>query len=183
MKYLLIAAVLGYLCWMISEVVEIIHGGFNPTVYYLTAAFHLFSGIGIWGLHLVQYRSKNTLSLIGTVMVSLSYLSLVYLPIQVLHSGLSGVEFVELNPMYKIPAFVNVTGLILFGIAVIRSKFYPMWTGAFIIVGSIIFLTAMMNGFQTVANINNITLSATIIYMCIVGYQHFDNKNRSIAST
>ncbi len=169
-KYLLFAAVLGYLCWMVSEVVEIIHGGFNSTFYYLTAAFHLFAGIGIWGLHFVQNRSNNTLSATGTVMISFSYLTLVYLPIQVLHSGLSGAAFVEANPMYMIPAFMNVFGLILFGIAVIRAKFFPAWTGAIIMLGSIIFIVAMTNGFQIVANINNITLSMTLIYMCLLGY-------------
>jgi hypothetical protein len=169
-KYLLFAAVLGYLCWMVSEVVEIIHGGFNSTVYYLTAAFHLFAGIGIWGLHFVQNRSNNTLSATGTVMISFSYLTLVYLPIQVLHSGLSGAAFVEANPMYMIPAFMNVFGLILFGIAVIRAKFFPAWTGAIIMLGSIIFIVAMTNGFQIVANINNITLAMTLIYMCLLGY-------------
>lgn len=175
-KFLLFAAILGYLCWMVSEVVEIVQGGFNPTVAYLTAAFHLFSGIGIWGLHLVQNRSKNTLSIIGTVMVSVSYLILVYLPIQVVHSGLTGTEFVEANPMYKIPAFINVLGLVLFGAAVIRAKFFPAWTGAVIILGSIIFIVAMTNGFQIVANINNIALSATIIYMCMLGYRHIQQR-------
>lgn len=175
-KYLLLAAILGYLCWMISEVVEIVHGSYNSTVYFLTAAFHLFAGIGIWGLHFVQNRSNNTLSAIGTVMISLSYLSLVYLPIQVMHSGLSGAAFVEANPMYMIPGFINVIGLILFGIAVIRAKFFPAWTGAIIMLGSIIFIVAMTNGFQVVANINNITLSMTLIYMCLLGYTQLHKK-------
>jgi hypothetical protein len=170
-KYLLFAAVVGYLSWMVSEVVEIVHGGPNATGYYLTAVFHLFSGIGIWGLHLVQNRSKNTLSAVGTVMVSLSYLSIVYLPIQVMNSGLSGADFVDANPMYMIPAFVNVIGLIVFGSAVIRTKFFPAWTGAIVIFGSIIFIVAMTNGFQLVANVNNITLSATVMYMCMLGYR------------
>lgn len=170
-KYLLSAAILGYMCWMVSEVVEIIHGGFNPTVYYLTSAFHLFAGIGIWGLHLVQNQSKKSLSATGTLMISLSYLVLVYLPIQVMNSGLSGKEFVDASPIYMLPGIINVFGLILFGIAVIRAKFFPAWTGVIIIMGSIIFFVAMTNGFQIIANINNITLSITLVYMCLVGLQ------------
>lgn len=161
---------------MVSEAVEIVHGGFNALVYYLTASFHLFSGIGIWGLHHVQNRSKNTLSAIGTVMVSLSYLTIVYLPIQVMNSGLSGSEFVEANPLFMIPAFVNVFGLILFGAAVIRTKFFPAWTGVIVMLGSIIFIVAMTNGLQIVANINNITLSMTLIYMCLLGYRHLNKQ-------
>ena len=168
------AAILGYFCWIVSEVVEMIHGGFNSTGYYLTAAFHLFSGIGIWGLHFVQNYPKKTLSAIATLMISLSYLSLVHLPIQVLHSGLSGTDFIEENPLYLIPGVINVFGLILFGIAVIRAKFFPTWTGTIIILGSIIFFVAMTNGFQIVANINNITLSITLIYMCILGVRQLE---------
>lgn len=118
----------------------------------------------------------NQWELLGTVMISLSYLALVYLPIQVMQSGLSGTAFVEVNPMYMIPGFINVVGLILFGIAVISAKFFPAWTGAIIMSGSIIFIVAMTNGFQVVANINNITLSMTLIYMCVLGYMQLQKK-------
>jgi hypothetical protein len=177
MKYLLFAAILGYLCWIGSEVVEIAQGGYNSTVYYLTAAFHFFAGFGIWGLHFLQNRSKNTLSAAGTVMISLSYLALAYLPIQVMHSGLSNLEFIEANPIYKIPAMINVVGMIVFGIAVIRAKFFPAWTGVIIIFGSIIFAVAMTKGLQVIANINNIIISMTIIYMCILGYQWLQKQD------
>ncbi|SMD44042.1 hypothetical protein SAMN00777080_2657 [Aquiflexum balticum DSM 16537] len=177
MKYLLFSAILGYSCWIGSEVVELAEGGYNSTVYYLTAAFHFFAGFGIWGLHFLQKRSKNILSLTGTVMISLSYLALVYLPIQVLHSGLSNLEFVEIYPFYKIPAFFNLAGLIIFGIAVIKAKLFPVWTGVVIIFGSMIFVAAMTNGFPLIANVNNIILSTTIIYMCILGYQRLKSQH------
>lgn len=177
MKYLIYAAILGYSCWIGSELVEIARGGYNSTVYYLTAAFHLFAGLGIWGLHFLQSRPKNTLSTAGTAMISLSYLALTYLPIQVIHSGLSNLAFIEANPIYKIPAMINVAGMIVFGIAVIRAKFFPAWTGVILILGILVFVVAMTNGFQIVANINNIVLSATIIYMCILGYRQLRHQD------
>lgn len=176
MKYLLSAAFIGYLSWMVSEVVEIVHGGPSEASYYLTAVFHLFAGIGIWGLHLVQNRPKNVLSMVGVVMVSLSYLSIVYLPIQVMHSGLTGSEFVDANPMYMIPAIVNVIGLIVFGSAVIRTRCYPTWTGVVIMLGSIIFIVSMTNGYQLVANFNNMALSVTMMYMCMFGYRQLKQR-------
>lgn len=177
MKYLIIAAILGYTCWIGSEVIEIAQGGYNATVYYLTAAFHLLAGIGIWGLHFLQSRKQNTLSAVGTVMISLTYLALTYLPIQVMHSGLSGLEFAAANPVYKIPGMINVFGLIVFGIAVIRTKFFPAWTGVIIILGSITFAVAMTQGLQIIANINNIILATTIIYMCMLGYQRLQPQD------
>ena len=177
MKYLLFTAILGYACWIGSEVVEIAQGGYNATVYYLTAAFHFFAGIGIWGLHFQQSRKQNTLSAVGTVMISFTYLALTYLPIQVMHSGLSGLEFAAANPIYRIPGMINVLGLVVFGIAVIRTKFFPAWTGAIIILGSITFAVAMTQGFQIIANVNNIILATTIIYMCISGYQRLQHPD------
>jgi len=177
MKYLIYAAILGYTSWIVSEMVEIAQGGYNATVYYLTAAFHLFAGIGIWGLHFLQSRKQNTLSAVATVMVSFTYLALTYLPIQVMHSGLSGLEFAAANPVYKIPGMINVIGLVVFGIAVIRTKFFPVWTGAIIILGGIIFAVAMTQGFQLIANINNIILATTIIYMCMLGYQGLQQQD------
>lgn len=177
MNYLVYAAILGYACWLGSELVEIAQGGYTPTVYYLTAAFHAFAGIGIWGVHFLQARAKNTLSAVGTTMASLSYLSLIYLPIQVMHSGLSASEFRAANPVYMIPGMINVVGLILFGIAVVRTKFFPAWTGVIIISGIILFAAAMTQGLHLVANINNILLSSTIIYMCIWGCRQPQHHN------
>lgn len=182
MKYLIYAAILGYSCWIGSELVEIVGGGYNPTVYYLTAAFHFFAGVGIWGLHFLQNRPKNILSTTGTAMISLSYLALTYLPIQVIHSGLSNLDFIEANPIYKIPAVINVVGMIVFGIAVIRAKFFPAWSGVVIILGILIFVVSMTSGFQIVANINNIILSMTIIYMCILGYRQLQKQDTMTVS-
>ena len=43
MKYLLHAAILGFSFWIGSELLEIIQGGYSPTVYYLTAVYHLLA--------------------------------------------------------------------------------------------------------------------------------------------
>ena len=169
MKYLIYIAILGFVTWIVSELIEIVEGGYNSTVYYLTSVYHIFAGFGIWGLHLLQSQKKNTISLISVVLISLTYFSLGYFPIQVMNAGLSISEFIIQNPLYKIPGIISLIGFVLFGYAIIRTKYFPNWTGLVLIFGTIIYAISMALEFQIVVNINNIILSGTIIYMCFYG--------------
>jgi hypothetical protein len=92
MKYLLYAGILGFSFWMISEIIELVHG-YNPTVYYLTSGYHFLAGFGIWGLHKAQASTKNPLSKIGAFIALIAYLGLTFFPIQVMHSGMNFSEF------------------------------------------------------------------------------------------
>jgi hypothetical protein len=98
MKYLLYAAILGFTLWIISEIMELTEG-YVSAGYYLTAIFHVIAGFTIWGLHLLQSKRKNTLSLIGVALISVAYFSIAYLPIQVMHSGLSVSGYVVETPI------------------------------------------------------------------------------------
>lgn len=180
MKSLLYAAILGFTLWIISEVIEL-RGGYTSAAYYLTAAFHILGGFGIWGVHLLQSRKTNTLSLVGTLIISLTYFSIVYFPIQVMNSGLSVAEFIQQNQVYKIPGFTFLVGHIIFGIAVIKTKYFASWTGfALIVTAAIVtgiytyevFTGSVPVTLHTIVNIDNIALAATVIYMCVFGLKH-----------
>lgn len=169
MKYLVYLLIVGFVFWIGSEVLEIIQSGYSPAVYYMTAVYHILAGIGIWSLHLLQAPKKNTLSLVGALMISASYFALAYFPIQVMHSGLSVSAFISATPIYKIPGLISLVGFILFGMSIIRTKYYPTWTGLIIIAGTIVYAVAIAMKLQLMVNINNIILSIAIIYMGIFG--------------
>lgn len=169
MKYLLYTAILAFTLWLGSELIEIIQDGYTSTVFYMTSAYHILAGFGIWGIHQLQSKKKNFLSSTGVLLISSTYFALAYFPIQVMNSGLSVSEFIGINPIYKIPGLINLVGFIVFGTAVIRTKYFPAWTGIFIILGTLIYAIAIALKFPIVVNINNMILSITIIYMCIFG--------------
>jgi len=169
MNYLIYIAILAFIIWIVSEIIEIKESGHNSTVYCLTSAYHILAGLGIWGLHLRQSRSVNDLSFIGTVLISLTYLALAYFPIQVMRSEGSVSEFIKAHPIYKIPGFISLIGFIVFGIAVIKIGFFPAWTGIVIILASIIYPIAMLRKNHLVVNINNIIIAINIIYMSFFG--------------
>lgn len=169
MNYLIYIAILGFTLWIISEIIEIIEESHNSTVYHMTSAYHILAGIGIWGLHLLQSHLIINLSLIGTVFISITYFFLAYFPIQVMNTKVSISEYIKIHPMYRVPGFISLIGFILFGISIIRIGFFPSWAGIIIILGTIIFPLAMAKKNQIIVNINNIIISATLIYMCIYG--------------
>ncbi len=176
MKYLLYIAIAAFTLWMVSEIIEI-WKGYNAAVYYLTSAYHILAGVGIWGLHLCQSKNKNLPSLLGTFLISITYFALAYFPVQVLNSGLTVSEFIELNPIYKIPGLLSLSGFIIFGIAVLRRNYFPLWTGIILISGTIFYTIAMTLKLQAGINVVNIIISLTIIYMCFFGLRKMSSEH------
>lgn len=176
MKYLLYAGILGFSFWMISEVIEIANG-YNSTVYYLTSGYHLFGGFGIWGLYKVQKDNTNILGKIGAAVSLFAYLSLTFFPIQVMNSGLSILDFLNANPLYKIPGGFWFLGMILFGISLIKTKYFPFWTAVVFIIGTLMFTATPMLGWPTIlVNCTNSVFSLTVIYMIVLGLYKLKNE-------
>lgn len=170
MRLLLWAGILGFSFWILSELLEIYLRGYNPTVYYLTAAYHVFAGFGIWGLHKAQSgQGRNTLSLVGAAIAFIAYVGVIYFPIAVLNSGLSIAEFLDANPLYAIPGVLWFVGMLLFGISLLTTRHFPTWSGSVFVLGTIIFTaTPLLNGPALLANVTNIIFAGTVISLCLM---------------
>ncbi len=70
----LVAAVGGALL-ILSEIVEVVGGGFSPTHFALTIAAFFVLSVGIWGLHAGQAPKGGRLSLLGAALFSVGSLS------------------------------------------------------------------------------------------------------------
>lgn len=170
MKYLLYTAMLGFACWMVSEVLEIVQNGYSPAVYYLTTAYHFLAGLGVWGLYKAQTQGKNVFNLVSAAMASLAYLALTLFPIQVMRSGLTMADFVEANPVYKLGAFVWLIGMLLFSASLIRTGFFPKWAGVIVMIGTVIFAATPLLGWpQLLVNVTNLIFAAAVIYISVIG--------------
>lgn len=170
MKPLLIIAILGFGCWMFSEVLEIVRRGYSPAVYYLTAAYHFLAGIGVWGIYRAQTREKSLFNLAVTAIVSVAYISMTLFPLQVMWSGLSMGEFISANPVYKLAGLVWFIGMILFSISVIRSGFFPKWAGVVMVIGTLFFTATPIFGLpMLLVNVTNIIFAGTVIWIGAIG--------------
>lgn len=170
MKYLLYAAILGFAFWLVSEVLEIVQAGYSPPVYYLTAAYHLFAGLGVWGLYKAQTPDKNVFNLAGAALTSLAYLSITLFPLQVMWSGLGFSDYLDATPVYKLLGLAWIIGMLLFSVSVIRTGFYPKWAGVIMVITTVVFAASRPLGLpMLLVNVNDIILSATVIYISFIG--------------
>jgi hypothetical protein len=73
-------------------------------------------------------------------------------------------------PFYKIPRGFWFLGMILFGISVVKTQYFPSWTALVFILGTIMFTAKPLLGWPTILVIcTNTVFSLTVIYMCVFG--------------
>lgn len=160
-----VLAILGFGFWMVSEIIEMIQG-YNPAVYYMTSLYHFFAGFGIWGLYQKQTQTPNTFNRVSALIASITYLALTFSPIQVMNSGLSIADFMQQNPGYKLLGGIWFVGMFLFGVSVIKTGYFPKWSGLVMLLGVLVFTTGHQFGFpMIVVNVSNIVFSVTVIYI------------------
>lgn len=170
MKKLFQILILGSICMIISQVMEIFNGPTIPSTAINMLAFALF-GLGIWALHYQQTQGrKSILSLIGAVLLSIGAVAFVVLSIQIIQAmpERQPLDFVT-TPVFMIAGASVGLGTILFSISVIRINHFPKWTGIVLlliplinIATEVIWRTAELRYYL------NILLAATFIYMCII---------------
>lgn len=165
MRILLWFAVAGFAAWAVSDILEAIEGQRTPAVYYLTSAYHALAAIGVWGIHRVQSGNGWNISTIATVMQSVGLASVIALPLQMMASGLEPEAFVAEHPYFLVGGLLNVLGMIVLGVAIWRCGVFPRWTAAAIPLGAVAFITLGLANAGLIANVANVLLAATFVYL------------------
>lgn len=166
MKSLKFILILAFVLWIVSEVIELIIGGYNPAVYYITTAYHLTAAIGIFYFFERIPGSKRPLLLpVSIILISLTYLILLPFPIQVMQSGLSVKAFLSDHIYYKAAGLISVVGFLLFGASIARSWKDIRWIGYGIILCTLIYVFSMVNAYHILMNFNNIILGSLMILL------------------
>lgn len=179
MKNLLYAAILGAGLWILSEILEMSSiNGSTPLSSWITTIWHPFLAFGFWGLHKSQSQSKNTLSLIGVIFLILSFIGFAPVSLMILNSPINTFsEFLQQNPMFQIFGLFSLVGYILFGAAMIRTKYFPKWTGFALIIAIVVSLIQTLGNLpELLQHIAFIGLSVVIIYMSVFALKNTNGK-------
>jgi hypothetical protein len=114
-------------------------------------------------------RKSKSLSLVAAGIASLGYLIMVYPPLAVSQSASMAIsEFMDVYPVFKLAGFAAVPGTVLFGIAVLRQKYYAAWTGIVLVVCPPIMAAVLLReGPMIVANVVNVVQSVAWIVMSL----------------
>lgn len=169
MKIFLWFAIAGFAAWAISDILEALVGGRTPMVYYLTSAYHALAAIGVWGIHRAQSDNGFNLSTIAAVMQSIGLAVVILLPLELMQSGMEPGEFAIQNPHFLAGGFLNVCGMIALGVAIWRCGVFPRWTAVAIPIGAVLFITLGVANAGLIANISNVLLAVTFIYIALLG--------------
>lgn len=151
--------------YFVSDVLELAHGGFSNPQLLLTYVAEAAIPVFILGLYVVQRPQIGTLGLLGAIGYAYAYvfftgtvlLALVDQPTN--WDALVG----ELGPWVTIHGLVMVVAGSAFGIAVIKARVLPRWTGMTLIAGVV--MVALSSALPGVAE----TISAGVRDLAFAG--------------
>ena len=168
LAYLLIG---GGVCWIISEVLELVFGGRTGLTLALTAAFHLSLAGGIWAAYLGQGSRRSRVSGVAAGLASIGYLLLVYPPIAVIRNpSIPYVDFIGTRPVLVAAGLMATLGVTLLGAAALRSRTYPAWIGMGCLVSRAVFLAiALTDGPALLGFAANTLLGSAFVAMGVLG--------------
>jgi hypothetical protein len=160
-----LAAVAFTAVYLISDLIEVAQGGFSTFRLFLTYAGEAAIPLFVIGLYAVQRPRIGRLGFLGAIAYAYSY---VFFTSTVVYALISGI------PNYKalvkvFGAWMTVHGLILlvggltFGLAVVRAKVLPRWTGVCLMAGVV--LVAAASGLSDVAR----TVAAAVPAIAFIG--------------
>lgn len=170
MKALTYVLVAGGVCWIISEVLELVYGGRTGLTLALTAAFHLLMAGGIWAAYVGQGSLGSQLSLVATGLASAGYLVLVYPPIAIAGDlSVPYPEFIRARPVLMAAGLLATLGVTLFGAGVVRARAYPAWVGVACLVSPGVFASVTLaEGPLLIGFAANILLGSAFVAMGVL---------------
>lgn len=134
-------------CWLLSELLELMFGGRTALTLALTALFHLLMSVGIWRAYRAQAGTPSTLSRAATTAASVGFLVLVYPPMAVLFDrSIDITTLMRGVPALGLAGALATLGVMAFGAAILRYRSYAQWVGIVLLVCPATFTWVMLSG-------------------------------------
>jgi hypothetical protein len=141
--------------YLLSDVIEAVHGGFSTGQLWLTLIAEIAVPFFVVGLYLVQRPWIGRLGRLSAGSYAVAYLAFTGSVVYALVNGTSDFTALgdDLGLWMTIPGAIMLIAGIGFGIAVIKAGVLPRWTGATLIVGVTLVVVSqgMPEGPQVVA--------------------------------
>ena len=141
-----LAAIIFPALYVVSDVMELAAGNLYTGQLIVTYLAEAAIPFYVLGLHSVQAQRGGWMSLVGAVLYGFAFVGF---SATVLYPLVTGdrdpdVVFDEFGGIYDAHAALAAIGGILFGLAVLRARVFPRWTGYTLIAG--LLLTAVLAG-------------------------------------
>jgi len=132
-----VAAVVVPGAFILSDLLEWSRGGFSVGQLYLTYLAFLPLPFLMLGLYAVQRPAISWVGLLGALLFGASYIYFAHTALYALIDHTPDYETLwhRLGITYTVHGAVMVLGGVLFGVAVLRARVFPRWTGWVFLVG------------------------------------------------
>jgi hypothetical protein len=142
-----LAAVLFSAVYLVSDLIELVQGGFSPVQLALTYAGEAAIPLFVLGLYAVQRPAIGRLGLAGAVGYAYAFVSFTGTVLVAMVEGTADWNglVARLGPWLDGHAVLMVVAGIAFGVAVVRAGVLPRWTGWALVAGMVLMaVTAAM---------------------------------------
>jgi hypothetical protein len=172
-----LAAVTFSAVYLISDLLELIHGGFSTSQLILTYAAEAAIPLFVLGLYAVQRPQIGRLGLASAVLYAYTFVYFTSTVVYALVEQTTDWQALErrLGIWLTIHSVLMIVAGIGFGIAVIRARVLPWWTGATLISGMMLMVSTLSlpAGAQTAsAAVRDLSFAAMGAVLLIRGGRH-----------
>lgn len=132
-----LATIITFTLHILSDLLEVFSGGFSATQLWINYVAFLPIPFLMIGLYAFQRPLSGWMSLTGAIAYGTSFIFFAGTTLYALVAKTADYSTLleELGEIYTFYGGLMVAGGILFGIAVIRAKVFPRWTGWLLILG------------------------------------------------
>jgi hypothetical protein len=142
--------------YFLSDVIEVVHGGFSVGQLWLTLAAEAAIPIFVVGLAVLHRRRLGRLGLVSAAAYAYSYVVFTGTVVYALVNHTKDYEALNdhLGTLMIAHGAIMVLAGLGFGYTVLRTRLLPAWTGLFLMVGVVLVATAqgLPDGVQLVAS-------------------------------
>jgi hypothetical protein len=133
-------AVLGSVGYFLSDLIEVVQGGFSAGQLWLTLAAETVVPVFVVGLALARWPRLGRLGLVGAALYAYAFVYFTGTVIYALVHDTADFAALsdELGIWMTVHGAVMLLGALGLGYAVIRSGVYPRWTGLALIIGVVL---------------------------------------------
>ncbi len=177
-QYAALILIAGAVFWAVALVMQAATGVVATDSLVISVVAFLDVALGIWALHLVRSEASGLVGLVGTSLLSVSFLLFAG---NAVAAGLAAEGRNPADPsgttFFGFSALAGLVGALLFAVAVHRVGLFPRWTGAAVIVGMLgTLLVAAAEVAPFVRILASLLLVASFITMAFVVLAQFRSR-------
>lgn len=161
MAWILLA---GALVWALSEILELVKGGFTPLNSTASALAFVLIALGVWALW--RQPGQNRIGQSGIATLSIGMVLFAVVAVQVVMSGAVNDAEISDTPIFLAAGGLVSIGALLLGWWLIATSRFPKWVGIVLVAATLFTLAvAFVPAIVALQPVSNLVLAAVLAWL------------------